>query len=96
MQTKSNEFQEYEFDGEEERLRSHVFNPEQLAMLHNQRAGIARDLLNLNGTRKDYDAYLEQDIHLKGQLHMINFLLDNHHAAIESLNEIARSQSQFA
>lgn len=83
-----NEFQEYQFE-EEEALRAMVFTPEQLANLSNQRSRISRDILNLTVTRKDYDANLDQLIHLKGQQAMITLLFDQHAQASEELQALA-------
>lgn len=91
MQLIQNEFQEYELT-EDEVLRCSIFNDEQLMYIGNMRAVAARTLLSLSGTRKDYDAYLDQHIHLKGQLATLDLLISNHHQAIETMRELASQQ----
>lgn len=88
MQQLSNEFQEFTLS-EEEALRACVFSPEQLSNLYNQRARIARDIINIPITRKDYDANLDNLIYLKGQLAQVNLLIDQHEAAERELVALA-------
>ena len=83
-----NEFQEYKFPTERDELEAMVFNANQLAYLSNIRAQMARTLLNLTGIRKDYDAYLEQNLHLKGQLDLIELLVNNHEQATQAIAQL--------
>lgn len=89
-----NEFQEYAYDSEEEQLRAQVFTPEQLTNLHNQRSRVARDIVHLTVTRKEYDANLDSLIHLKGQEAVLSLLLENHKLAEEELQALASQHSQ--
>lgn len=92
ISTKSNEFQEFTLEGEE-LLRASVFGPEQLAYLSNMRAECARTILNLSGTKKEYDEYVEQVVHLKGQLAILELLINNHRTAQEELTALALQYS---
>lgn len=81
----ANEFQEFTFQSERDELEAQVLNPLQLAYFQNWRASLARNLINQVGAHKDYEAYVEQTIHVKGQFDFVSAILDRHEDAAQQL-----------
>lgn len=70
-----NPFQVVEL-GQEDEANGQILNSLQKAVLQNQRAEIATQKLNLVFTPNDVLSYTQQEAYLKGQLDLIQHLLD--------------------
>ena len=75
---------------EEETLAGQILNTSQKMVLQNSRTDIAQQILNLEASPDSYNTFIQQDGYLKGQLAILNYLLDASDAA--EVEILARAQ----
>lgn len=73
-------FTSYHLSPEEE-LHGQILTSLNIAVIQNQRAQIMQDKMNLPFTPNDVLSYTQQEAYLKGQLDLLQWILDQHEAA---------------
>lgn len=76
----------------EEELHGQTLTSLNIAVLRNQLAQVASDKLNLAFTPNDVLSFTQQEAYLKGQLDMLQIILDQHDAAQEILSQSHNQQ----
>lgn len=89
-QIKINQFTEYELT-EQEQLAGAIFTENNLMVLQNLRSQQSSSILQMEVNPSDYPAYVQQEAFARGQLAMLDFILENH---IQCLAEIMNAASE--
>lgn len=74
-------------------LESKIFNPIQLIGLQNQRAEIANQLIRLNYEPNNHIDFALQQSFLRGQLELLDFLLESSGISSQELLNLVQRQS---
>lgn len=88
-----NAFSTYELS-EEEEIQGCIFTIAQTQVLQNKLAEIAQEKLALEFDTGSPQEFIQQEAYKKGQLDLIQYLLDNSEAVIESVAAMANPESQ--
>ena len=75
-------------------LAGSILSAMQLGVIQNRRVDIAEQKLNLEFTPNDVPAYTQQEAYLKGQLDILQHLIDSSEAASKAAVQQAVAQSQ--
>ena len=87
-----NTFITYELT-EEEAIQGAILTVSQKQNIQNHRANIAEEKLSLDYDVNNPQAFLQKEAHLKGQLDVLNWLLDSSEAAEDLAIDNIRNQS---
>lgn len=90
-QLKHTRFSEYELTTDEARS-GRTLNQMQQMVLQNQISEISKQILALEALPESYATFIQQDAYLKGQLAILQFLLDDSEAALAEMLDDSEEQ----